>query len=134
MLQKYDRVAIVGGPQVGKTTISRRIKDRPVLHSDDFKHLDWSAASQEMAERANAVKGKVAVEGVAAARAIRKGMRVDAILVLQEPVVKQLKPGQATMTKGVHTVLAEVRKMFPDLPVLTAPPPPVWDKDDDEEE
>src|SRR5262245_4436614 len=37
VLGKYSRVAIVGGPRTGKTTLSATVSDRPVIHTDDFK-------------------------------------------------------------------------------------------------
>lgn len=92
----------------------------------------WSEASQILAECVNSIKGKVLVEGVVVPRAIRKGMKVDVVIVLKEPVINRL-PGHERMEKGVMTVLREVAQMFPGLPILTAPPPPPNYKEDDEE-
>lgn len=75
-------------------------------------------------------KEPLVVEGVAAIRAIRKGMKVDAIVLL-EGAIDELTPRQEGMRKGVMTVLEDVRKQQPDLPVLYAPP---IAKEDDEEE
>jgi hypothetical protein len=35
-LRTYARVAIAGGPRTGKTTLAATVKDRPVVHTDDF--------------------------------------------------------------------------------------------------
>ncbi len=42
MLNRYARVAIGGGPRVGKTTLAALATDRPVVHTDDWRGLPWS--------------------------------------------------------------------------------------------
>lgn len=120
VLARYPRVGLVGGSGTGKSTLSIVCQDRPVLHSDDFKHLDWSAASEEMARKANEQPGPVLVEGVAVARALRKGMRVDAVVLLKRPRRVQSR-GQVVQEKGIYTVLAEWQKANPTAPVLIPP-------------
>lgn len=114
------RLAIVGGPNTGKTTCalelagSRTYRDATVRHTDDVIDLGWSEASEEVADWLM-YDGPLIVEGVAVARGLRKWLRrgmkgrpVDRVLVLTQPFVP-LPPGQASMAKGVATVLAEVR-------------------------
>ena len=116
----YDRIAITGPSGCGKTTLAKTITDRPVFYSDDFKHLGWSEASEETARVINAHQGKLLVEGVAIARALRKGMKVDAVILLTAPKREQL-PGQVSQGKGIHKVLNEWRAANPKVPVYVEP-------------
>lgn len=119
----YDRIALTGPSGCGKTTLAKTISDRPVFYSDDFKHLGWSEASEEIARRVNAQEGKLLVEGVAIARALRKGMKVDAVILLTKPKREQL-PGQVSQGKGIHKVLNEWRAANPNVPVYAEPVDP----------
>lgn len=134
VLNQYARIAIVGGPKTGKTTLANRITDRPLISTDGWQQLEWSEASKTVADLANKIKGKVAIEGVAAIRAVRKGMKVDALLLLVDPLIEQT-PRQRAMSKSQLTILKEVQKMYPDLPVLIAPEaPPAWNQEGKEDE
>lgn len=106
-LEKYDRIALAGGPQVGKTTLAKTVTDRPVFHSDDFKRYDWAAVPHKMIELMSA-EDRFLVEGVMVARALRKGLEVDLVVVLHEPMVPRLK-GQVAMEKGILTILDSLR-------------------------
>lgn len=114
ILSKHKRIAIVGGPKVGKTTLAKLATDRPVHHNDDGKHIPWE---DQPAYWKAAVTGQdsFVLEGVQAARALRKGLEVDAVIELTKPHV-ELSKGQAAMHKG-HTkifgdVLASDHKMM----------------------
>lgn len=109
LLSDSQRVAIVGGPRTGKTTLSEKANEIPVIHGDDFIDLGWSESSAKLAEVVNESEGKLIVEGVQIPRAIRKGMVVDAMLIL-EKAYEELTEGQSRMTKAVHTVLEDCYK------------------------
>jgi hypothetical protein len=111
------RVVILGGPRVGKTTLSDRLKDElqiwTVRHSDDIKHLGWSESSAEASKWFNE-SGEWICEGVQMARALRKWLLanpntpLDAdVITLNRPFETLLK-GQDSMTKGVWTVFREI--------------------------
>lgn len=119
LVQLYPKLAITGFPRAGKTTLAKRLESQVgnVIHADDLKDLGWSEASAELAKRVNEHKGPLIVEGVAVPRALRKGMKVDAVIVMNEPR-EPLKSGQTSMGKGVQTVLREWQASNPNAVVL----------------
>ncbi len=119
VLARYLRVAIAGGPKTGKTTLANLVPGKR-FHGDDHIGKGWSEASEALAVEVNDYTLPLVVEGVQVPRALRKGMRVDAVIWLEQPHVKLTKE-QATMAKGVATVFAEWRADFPHVPVLVPP-------------
>lgn len=111
VLASHKRIAIVGGPKTGKTTLAKTVTDRPVYHNDDGKHIPWEDQPEYW-------KGQVAgqdsfvLEGVQAARALRKGLQVDAVIELDKPWV-ELNKGQASMHKGHKKIFGDVLSANP---------------------
>jgi predicted kinase len=74
-------VAICGGPRVGKTELSRRLVTRlggVVVHTDDWLHEEWKEIPFKVIDAVYRVHARpLFVEGVQAARALRKGMAAD---------------------------------------------------------
>lgn len=112
------RIAITGSPESGKTTYADRLGKRlgvEVIHTDDYIPMGWSEASAHAAD----VMGKpttVLTEGVAVPRALRKMLDadptrkpVDEVVIIERRGAHTLTPEQASMGKGVATVLAEIR-------------------------
>ncbi len=116
----FDKVAIAGAPRTGKTTLAKLVTDRPIMHTDDHMGVDWSKQSENVAALINAQDGKCCVEGMTVPRALRKGMKVDAVIWLNSPKVEQTK-GQQTMGKAARTVFDEWRAANPDTPVYAEP-------------
>lgn len=108
VLNTYARIAIAGGPKTGKTTLSKRVEDRPVYHTDDYRHMEWSEASFFVCELINQKRGPLIVEGVRVPHALRKGMIVDCVIWLDQPLEK-LTERQRGMRNGCITVMDEVR-------------------------
>lgn len=119
VLKDFDRIAITGTPRGGKSTLSKW-SDRKVIHTDDFKDKEWSEASQFVADQCNKLQGKFVVEGVSVPRALRKGLKVDVVVLLVDPL-QLLTKGQLSMAKSVKTVLDEWAAKNPDVPILIAP-------------
>ena len=117
ILAKHKRVAIVGGPKTGKTTLSRKLQGVEILHTDDLMHLNWEHQPEAISERLRG-KSTFVVEGVQTARALRKGLEVDAVIFLDEPH-QELIRGQLTMLKGVQKVFKEWQEKHPDVPVFS---------------
>ena len=105
VLGSYARVAIVGGPRTGKTTLSLEVTDRPVFHTDDTKGLPWSDQPAIWLERVG-TEPRFLIEGVQVARCLRKGLQVDAIVYLSVPY-RALTPGQEALHKGVGSVFRD---------------------------
>lgn len=108
-LAKYKRIAITGGPRSGKTTLSQRVSDRRVVHTDDYKDMGWSECSLFVCTLVNSLLGPLVVEGVAVPRAMRKGMLVDAVIWLDAPLVGTSRHHRS-MREGIITVMNEVRQ------------------------
>ncbi len=134
VFDKFDKVAITGGPKVGKTTLAKMIIDRPVLHTDDQRgETEWSKQSENVMVMVNAQHGKCVIEGVRVPHALRKGMKVDAVIYLTHPWVEQT-PRQFGMSKAVRTVFNEWRASHPDVPVFPSSDPKYSPFNEEEED
>lgn len=117
------RLAITGGPKTGKTTLAGQLAEGcRVIRTDDYidKAEGWSAGSlaiaSDLVDLHNTGRLDWIIEGVALPRALRKvrdllpGHRViDRLIVLHNPPFEDWTAGQASMAKGLHSVLAEIR-------------------------
>lgn len=112
LLRIYARIAIAGGPKSGKTALSGFVRDRPVIHTDDFIPLGWSEASEATVQRCNAMPSCYVVEGVAVPRALRKGLLVDCVVYLTF-AHDRLTSKQTDMAKGCETVFQQWRDAHP---------------------
>lgn len=128
------RVVILGAPRTGKSTLQRKAGfDYPQLCTDP-EHLvkepregveyvpedngGWSEASQYVADHFLTRAGPWVLEGVGAARALRKWRDAhpgeeppcELLVWVQNPPWVKHKRGQAAMGKGIHTVMKELRE------------------------
>ncbi len=118
------RIAIIGSPRAGKTTLARELQRTtgyPIIYADELIVLGWSAASDEIARRMTdqdmarymAIVPDIIFEGVAVVRGLRKalgmldGRPVDRCIVLERPRV-WLSRGQRAMQRGCASVLAQI--------------------------
>lgn len=112
-------VCITGGPRTGKSWLGEHLaltSGTALLRTDDLIPLGWSAASQAAAARLMTAHADLIVEGVAVARALRKALDesrerpCDRLIVLRgrRPEAGDELPGQASMAKGIETVLAGI--------------------------
>lgn len=117
VLASHRRVAIVGGPSTGKTTLAATVTDRPVFGTDDTMALPWSDVPGAVISKARELGDAWVIEGVQVARALRKGLVPDVVVVLDE-AHGALTTGQAAMGKAVHTVLGEWSATNRTVPVV----------------
>lgn len=112
LLDRYDRVGVTGAPRCGKTTLCMDVDDRIVVHTDATMGEAWEDQPHQIIDMLKGVD-RFLVEGVQVPRAMRKGLELDALLVLSKPYEKQ-NPRQVGMGKGVETVLKDWAKKNPD--------------------
>ena len=111
------RIIIAGGPRTGKTTLAKQIGDRlgtVPWSTDDVMDEGWSESSLKVSTWFDRPAPWI-IEGVAAARAIRKwlaahptGKPCDYYIFLTDPKVSTT-PGQDTMAKGCLTVWNQIK-------------------------
>jgi hypothetical protein len=137
------RIVLIGGPRRGKSTIARAYRDQgiptfcsdpPSLvkdHEDNVEYLPegltWQESSQYVADNWLIQPGPWCVEGIAAARALRKviasgkldeleGVEVYVLERAQESAA--VSPQQDAAAKGVMTVWNEIKDSFPNAQYL----------------
>lgn len=115
LLSQYAKIGIAGAPRTGKTTLSKKATNRPVVGTDAYMDMDWADIPHRMIEDV-ADKQTFLIEGVQVARALRKGMPVDAVVYLDQPMVEQSR-GQARMGKAIKTIIRDwISKTDGELP------------------
>ena len=108
------RVLIIGSPCTGKTTMAEKMGNN--RSTDQLMHLGWSGCSEAVTKWLDETAYGV-LEGVAIPRALRKWREanpgkpppVDKIIYLTTPYIPHTK-GQASMAKGMDTVMDEIRE------------------------
>lgn len=118
LLAQYPRIVIAGAPRTGKTSLTRQVSDRPVIHTDDWMDSDWETVPALVAGACAGLPAFV-LEGVRGPDAMRKGgVMVDCVVWLSRPKVQQT-PVQRNMGVGVHTVLEQWAALHPEVPIVT---------------
>ena len=107
ILDKHERVGLYGAPNSGKTTLSKLVEDRKVLHTDDWMPMEFKSMAEKISKEAPK-EGPLLIEGVAVPRAAKHGLPLDAIVVL-EGTHKPNTPRQAAMDKGQRTILKTLK-------------------------
>lgn len=117
----HARIAIVGGPRTGKSTLAGLVEDRPVIRTDNFRHIEWSQVPAAIIERCKGLE-RFIIEGVQAARALRSGLVVDAVIYLDSAACERTD-NHRNMAKGIESIFREwrdrnrlVHVVSPDLP------------------
>jgi hypothetical protein len=99
----YERIAIVAPPKHGKTTLAKALKERyeslNVIHCDEYISHSWTEQPLVIIEEVAKHKEWL-IEGVQVARAMRKGLRPDAVVVLEKQLQKHT-PKQAQLARNV---------------------------------
>jgi tRNA A37 threonylcarbamoyladenosine biosynthesis protein TsaE len=114
LLREHKRIAIVGGPGTGKTTLAANVSDRRVLHTDDYVHRPWASVPDDVIRACEGLESFV-VEGVQVARSLRRGLKVDAVIYLDA----MHGAGSQSMAKAVDTVFRDWRSKDRLTPVFS---------------
>ena len=105
LVEGYKKVALTGPPKSGKTTLANEIKDRPIIHTDDFIHLSWK--EQVLASRIKAASlDTFLIEGIQVPRILRKGLDIQIVICLGKSI-EPLNTHQVDTAKSIRTILAE---------------------------
>ncbi len=99
-LKNYKKIAIIGRPRVGKTTLAKQLGDAlgyDVVSTDDFigKH-SFEDAPEKIIEQLLKKDRPYIIEGVQTARMIRKGYRLktwEPDVVIEVDADIELEPG-----------------------------------------
>jgi hypothetical protein len=87
-VNEFDRIAITGGPVTGKSRVLEHFKSdgRAIIQTDDvdYSNRTFSEHSQAVVDECQQHE-RFVVSGVAADRAVRKGLEVDLIIHCPEP-------------------------------------------------
>lgn len=125
------KIAICGGPRTGKSTFATRLAadyDLPVVSTDQFIKFAWDVVPNLVIEELRQKDGWI-LEGIQAARVLRRWFNMPAgfakpnlhaVYWLDKALV-DLTPGQASLTKGVATVFADVRPVLRKSGVVILP-------------
>lgn len=114
---EFCRMAICGGPNVGKTTLSDALAELiPVVHTDYFIDHTWQE-QPELIMAGLADQKKFLVEGVQVARCLRKGLDVD-IAVWLDVVRTPITVRQRGLAKGVAKIFRDWLDKKPESTVV----------------
>jgi hypothetical protein len=107
ILSRYDRVAISGGPDAGKSTLAGTVTDRPVFGTDDtIATHRWEDVPGAVISKSKELGDRWVIEGVQVPRALRKGLSPDVVIHLEGSYVPH-NTMQASMGKAIATVLED---------------------------
>ena len=102
--QKYNRIAITGWPNTGKTTsVNKLVSNHEIYHTDDYMGDGGFKRSWKSFVEFLNTKEKFIVEGVSVAQLIEQGLNTDIIFA-----VKRTPPPEKhheSMCKAIFTVL-----------------------------
>jgi hypothetical protein len=119
-LSRFARIAITGGPRVGKTWLANTYGlDREIIHTDTWQGVEWDKQPALIVAACEPLD-RFLLEGVQVPRALRKGLKVDALIWLDLAAAPQ-SPGQKAMGKAVATVLHTIRAQL-EIPIIFADP------------
>lgn len=105
VLKSYKRVAIVGAPGTGKSTLASKRDD--YVTTTDFQHKGWQASGVAALRHVlDLGRDSYVVEGVTAASAVRACPGAfDCVIVMQLPKHERYK---AHIAKGNDTILSTI--------------------------
>ena len=113
-LSKYKRIAIVGRPKVGKTTLGLELSRKlglKLVGTDDYIGASSFDDMPHLINKSLEDERTFILEGVQAARCLKYGLRVDVVLYLDSKDVplEARHKGLASMVEGSMAGIKHVR-------------------------
>lgn len=108
----HRRVAVTGRPGIGKSAVLDKAKGPlpPIFRTDVLKRVTWEAQVVETLEWARKHETWV-MEGVTVARALRRGLEADAVLVLTGlPLVGRYSVQSMNLGDSVYKWVEEAQR------------------------
>jgi predicted ATP-binding protein involved in virulence len=99
------KIIILGASKTGKTTLSNEVKDRLVIHTDEFLKYNFEEVPFKIMDAVKNVDS-YCVEGMQSARALRKGLKADVVIVLKNAMAPQTDK-HLSQWKGVEKIINE---------------------------
>lgn len=126
MYKDFKRIAVIGGGGTGKSTSVREFlrqftpETRPyVIHGDKYiGQFKWEDQSLRIKEEAEQVDGPLIAEGLKVVSALRKGMKVDAVLYLTRVANTETHKNGAVNGAQTETIFREWKAGNPKVPVI----------------
>ena len=118
LLQAHKRIALIGGPHTGLEPLAETCTDRPVLHAAHYASAPWSDVPASIIETLELLDSFVLVGCVHAARALRKGLSVDAVTYLDLDH-ESGRISQDPLAKSVETIFRGWRRLHRTIPVVS---------------
>lgn len=110
--QGYQRIGLVGPHCSAKSLVSLKVTDRKVVHTDDYMDMEWGEDSKQVVVDHNDDQ-PLFIEGCKLPNAIRKGLRLDALVIIDASLKSQseMKQGHRSQQKSITTVLEKCFKL-----------------------
>ncbi len=107
LLAENKKLAIVGGPDTGKTELAGLVTDRPVIHTDDWLDMLFANVPDAVIEECEKHESFVLEGNIQAARCLRRGLAIDAVIFLDDVHGDEPRP---SMTKATEKVFDDWRR------------------------
>lgn len=88
-LSKYKKIAIVGRPRVGKTTLGLQLSGQyklPLVHADDFIGLTTFEHQPDLIVADLMDRDTYIIEGVQVARCFKRGLKPEIVIWLEAAI------------------------------------------------
>ena len=79
------RIAVIGYPGAGKTTLCKRFKDHKIIHTDNFLNLTHQMRPELLQQHVDAMNavGPICVEGNEVTRLITRGWKPNLLILVE---------------------------------------------------
>jgi len=112
ILSSHARVAIIGAPGTGKSTLASQRDD--AVCTSDWSHMGWRTSGvAALRHQLQLGRERYVVEGVAAAHAVRAmPSAFDAVIVMQTPKHERYKQHIATGNQTILDTIPDIKVFY----------------------